>query len=38
LPSEDVSGFHGTNEKIAVDAFAQGVRGYIQIIRNGSSQ
>jgi len=38
LSSEDMSGFHGTNEKIAIDTFAQGVRGYIQIIRNGSSQ
>ena len=38
LPSADISGFHGSNEKIAVAAFAQGVREYIQIIRNGSSQ
>jgi len=37
LASEDVSGFHGTNEKISVAAFVQGIKGYIQIIRNGSS-
>ena len=38
LASEDLTGFHGTNEKITVANFAQGVRGYIQIIRNGSEQ
>ncbi len=36
LASHDLTGFHGTNEKITVRNFAQGVRGYIQIIRNGS--
>ena len=38
LASDDLTGFHGTNEKITVANFAQGVRGYIQIIRNGSEQ
>ena len=36
LTSQDLTGFHGTNEKISVQNFAQGVRGYIQVIRNGS--
>ncbi len=38
LASEDLTGFHGSNEKISVTNFAQGVRGYIQIIRNGSEK
>ena len=38
LAAEDLTGFHGTNEKISVANFAQGVRGYIQIIRNGSEE
>ncbi|MEC7368110.1 MAG: M20 family peptidase [Pseudomonadota bacterium] len=37
LAAEDVSGFHGTNEKISIATFVQGTKGYIQIIRNGSS-
>ncbi len=32
----DMTGFHGTNEKISVENLMQGVRGYIQIIRHGS--
>lgn len=36
LTPQDLTGFHGTNEKISVQNFAQGVRGYIQVIRNGS--
>ena len=36
LGRDDMGGFHGTNEKIPVKGFAQGVRGYIQVIRNGS--
>jgi carboxypeptidase PM20D1 len=32
----DLTGFHGTNEKISVENFARGVRVYIQIIRRGS--
>jgi carboxypeptidase PM20D1 len=38
LASDDLTGFHGTNEKISVANFAKGVRGYIQIIRNGSEE
>ncbi|HEX6260292.1 MAG TPA: M20 family peptidase, partial [Woeseiaceae bacterium] len=33
--SEDLTGFHGTNEKIAVDNLAQGTRTYVQIMKNG---
>ncbi|MCB1685163.1 MAG: M20/M25/M40 family metallo-hydrolase, partial [Pseudomonadales bacterium] len=33
---EDITGFHGTNEKIGVANLAQGVRTYVQIIRNGT--
>ncbi|MEZ5553119.1 MAG: M20 family peptidase [Pseudomonadales bacterium] len=33
---EDITGFHGTNEKISVANLAQGVRTYVQIIRNGT--
>jgi carboxypeptidase PM20D1 len=38
VSSEDLAGFHGTNESIRVDNFAQGIRTYIQIIRNGSNE
>lgn len=37
LTPELLTGFHGTNERIAVADYAQGVRGYIQIIYHGSS-
>ncbi len=37
VSAKDLTGFHGTNESIRVDNFAQGIRVYIQIIRNGSS-
>jgi carboxypeptidase PM20D1 len=33
----DLTGFHGTNEKISVDNLAQGVRTYMQIIRLGTA-
>jgi carboxypeptidase PM20D1 len=33
---EDLTGFHGTNEKISVDNLLQGVRTYIRIIRAGA--
>ncbi|MGE0621709.1 MAG: M20 family peptidase [Pseudomonadales bacterium] len=33
---EDLTGFHGTNEKISVANLAQGVRTYMQIIRLGT--
>ncbi len=36
MKSDDLTGFHGTNEKISVANFAQGVRSYVQIIRHGS--
>ncbi len=38
VSSEDLTGFHGTNESIRVDNFAQGIRIYIQIIKNGSNE
>ena len=38
VTSDDLTGFHGTNEKISVDNLARGVRTYIQIIRHGASQ
>ncbi len=34
---EDLSGFHGINEKISVDNLGRGVRTYMQIIREGSN-
>ncbi|MDG1312345.1 MAG: M20 family peptidase [Porticoccaceae bacterium] len=36
LTPELMTGFHGTNEHISIKDYAQGVRGYIQIIQNGS--
>ena len=38
VSSEDLIGFHGENESIRVDNFAQGIRTYIQIISNGSNE
>ena len=38
LASQALTGFHGSNAKITVATFAQGVRGYIRIIRNGSGK
>jgi len=38
LTPELLTGFHGTNERISVADYAQGVRGYIRIIDHGTSQ
>jgi carboxypeptidase PM20D1 len=38
VSSSDLTGFHGTNEKISVANLARGIRTYIQIIRNGAKQ
>ena len=38
VSSSDLTGFHGTNEKITVHNLAQGTRTYMQTIRHGSSQ
>ena len=38
VTQDDLTGFHGTNEKIGVQALAQGVRSYVQIVRNGASR
>jgi len=32
----DLTGFHGTNEKISVSNLANGVRAYIRILVNGA--
>lgn len=37
VTQDDLTGFHGTNEKIAVDNLAQSVRVYMQIIRLGGA-
>ena len=37
LTPDLLTGFHGTNEKISVVDYAQGVRGYIGIIRHGTT-
>jgi carboxypeptidase PM20D1 len=34
---EDMTGIHGTNESIAVDSFISGIKTYVEIIREGSS-
>jgi carboxypeptidase PM20D1 len=36
VTQDDLTGFHGTNERIAVANLAQGVRTYVQILRNGA--
>lgn len=38
VTQSDLTGFHGTNEKIAVDNLANGVRTYMQIIRHAGEQ
>ena len=35
---EDMTGFHGTNESIAVDSFIAGIKTYVEIINEGSKQ
>lgn len=37
VTQDDLTGFHGTNEKIAIANLARGVRTYMQIIREGSA-
>jgi carboxypeptidase PM20D1 len=37
LTPELLTGFHGTNERISVADYVQGIRGYVQIIYHGSS-
>jgi len=37
LTPELLTGFHGTNERISIADYTQGVRGYIRIIGQGSS-
>ena len=34
---EDMTGFHGTNESIAIDSFIAGIKTYVEIINEGSS-
>ena len=34
---EDMTGFHGTNESIGVDSFISGIKTYVEIISEGSS-
>ena len=34
---EDMTGFHGTNESIEVDSFISGIKTYVEIISEGSS-
>ena len=34
---EDMTGFHGTNESIAADSFVAGIKTYVDIINEGSS-
>jgi carboxypeptidase PM20D1 len=34
---EDMTGIHGTNESIEVDSFIAGIKTYVEIIREGSS-
>ena len=36
VSQDDLTGFHGTNEKISVDNLAQGTRTYVQIIALGT--
>lgn len=36
LTQENLSGFHGTNEKMGVDNFVMGIKAYVQIIRHGA--
>ena len=38
LTPELLTGFHGTNERISIADYAQGVRGYIRIIGQGTSE
>jgi len=37
IAPEDMTGFHGTNESIAIDSFVAGIKTYVDIINKGSS-
>lgn len=37
VTQEDITGFHGTNEKIGVRNLAQGVRTYVRVLTLGGS-
>ena len=34
---EDMTGIHGTNESIDIDSFVAGIKTYVEIIKEGSS-
>lgn len=36
IGQEDLASFHGTNEKMSVDAFVLGIKSYVQIMRHGA--
>ena len=36
LTQENLSGFHGTNERMGVDNFVMGIKAYVQIMRHGA--
>jgi len=36
VTGDDIHGFHGTGEHIAVADLAQGTRAYVQVLRNGA--
>jgi len=36
ITKQDLSSFHGTNENISLDSFAQGIRIYIQLMKNST--
>jgi carboxypeptidase PM20D1 len=38
LTPKDFTGFHGTNEQISIESFANGVRAYVQIIKHGTTK
>ncbi len=38
LSNEEFAGFHGTNEKIKIKDFIEGIKAYIRIIETGSSK
>jgi len=37
IAPEDMTGFHGTNESIETNSFIIGIKTYVEIIREGSS-
>jgi carboxypeptidase PM20D1 len=36
IAPEDMTGFHGTNESIAIDSFVAGIKTYVEIIASSS--